>query len=447
MPATRFLFAGLRVAALVAMGVLGAFLPAQAEDEYENAPIRYSASTPNDAAQRLEKLMAAGKVTIDRTDAWSILKGLMRQLHIPAESQVMVFSKTSKQNDRISPQTPRVIYFGDNAYLGYTLGGSIEVTTIDPRLGPIFYIVDPDTEPKKPLTFQRDQSCLSCHGGPFSPDVPGVLVRSVFPSAQGHPIMSQGSTVVDTTTPFSDRWGGWYVTGRHGDARHRGNVVATEKGDQTVEMDFEAGANVSDLSKFFDTTPYPRKTSDIVALMVLEHQTSVQNVLTKANHAALRAMHMQTSLQKELGEPVMHEPTGTARRIIDHAAEDVVEALLFKDEAELPEGGIEGDPGFQTAFAKNAPQSSDGRSLKDFQLLNRLFKLRCSYMVYSVTFEHLTATLKQAVLARLWQVLEGKDTTGIFAYLGETERGHIRRVLVETLPGVPEEWRKVVAGK
>lgn len=438
---------GQRAAVLLAVMGVGGFLAAHAEDEYENAPIRYSATTPNDAAQRLEKLMAAGKVTIDRKDAWSILKGLMRQFHIPPESQVLVFSKTSKQNDRISPQTPRVIYFGDNAYLGYTLGGSIEVTTIDPRLGPIFYVVDPDTEPEKALTFQRDQSCLSCHGGPFSPEVPGVLVRSVFPSAQGHPIMSQGSTVVDTTTSFSDRWGGWYVTGRHGDARHRGNVVATENGDQTVEMDFEAGANVSDLSKFFDTTPYPRRTSDIVALMVLEHQTSVQNVLTKANHAALRAMHMQMSLQKELGEPVMHEPTGTARRIIDHAAEDVVEALLFKDEAELPDGGVEGDLGFQTVFAKSAPQSSDGRSLKDFQLLNRLFKLRCSFMIYSVTFEHLTAPLKQGVLARLWQVLEGKDTTGVFDYLGEVERGHIRRVLVETLPGVPEEWKKVVAEK
>ncbi|HEY1049977.1 MAG TPA: hypothetical protein VGE39_09495 [Prosthecobacter sp.] len=418
-----------------------------AEDEYENAPIRYSATEPNDAAQRLERLMAAGKVNIDRKDAWSILRGLMQQFHIPPESQVMVFSKTSKQNDRISPQTPRVIYFGDNAYLGYTLGGSIEVTTIDPRLGPIFYMVDPDTEPQKPLTFQRDQSCLSCHGGPFSPDVPGVLVRSVFPSAQGHPIMSQGSTVVDTTTPFSDRWGGWYVTGRHGDVTHRGNVIATENGDQTVEMDFEAGANVANLSQFFDTTPYPRKTSDIVALMVLEHQTSVQNVLTKANHAALRAMHMQTSLQKELGEPVMHEPTGTARRIIDHAAEDVVEALLFKDEAVLPDGGIEGDPAFQTAFAKDTPQSGDGRSLKDFQLLNRLFKLRCSYMVYSVTFEHLTAPLKEAVLGRLWHVLEGKDTAGGFEYLGEAERGHIRRILVETLPGVPGEWKRAVAEK
>jgi len=425
------------------------FLPSllHAEDEYENAPIRYSDTTPNDATQRLESLMAAGKVKIDRTDAWTVLRDVMKQFNIPQESQVMVFSKTSKQNDRISPQTPRVVYFGDNAYIGYCLGGSIEVATIDPKLGPIFYLLDPDEEPTKPLHFQRDNSCLSCHGGPFTPEVPGVIVRSVYPGPEGHPIMSQGSTVVDSTTPFANRWGGWYVTGKHGSVLHRGNVTATEKNDQTIDIDFKAGANVTNLAKFFDVTPYKRKQSDIVALMVLEHQTSVQNILTKANQTSLRAMHMQTSLQRELGETVMSEPTGTARRIIDHAAEDVVEALLFKDEAALPDGGIEGDPAFQTAFSKRAPQSINGRSLKDFQLLHRLFKHRCSYMVYSLTFQHLTAPLKQTVLHRLWTVLEGKDTTGEYAYLSDTERGHIRRILAETLPGAPAEWKKSVAVK
>jgi hypothetical protein len=259
--------------------------------------------------------------------------------------------------------------------------------------------------------------------------------------------MSQGSTVVDTTTPFSDRWGGWYVTGRHGSVLHRGNVTASEKNDQSIDIDFEKGANITNLAPLFDTTPYQRKTSDIIALMVLEHQTSVQNILTKANHTSLRAMHMQTSLQRELGEKIESAPTGTARRIIDHCAEDVVEALLFKDEAELPDGGIEGDPAFQTAFTKRAPKSSDGRSLKDFQLLNRLFKLRCSYMVYSLTFQHLTAPLKQTVLNRLWTVLEGKDTTGNYGYLTDTERAHIRRILAETLPGAPAGWKKTLAAK
>jgi len=403
-----------------------------AEDEFEQAPIFYSVTRPKDAAYALETLMKAGKVKIDRASAWTILKGVLDQFNIPMESQVMVFSKTSKQNDRISPQTPRVIYYGDDAYVGYSVGGALEVSTIDPLLGPIFYLLDPEVPENKPLHFERDQSCLSCHGGPFSPGVPGVLVRSVFPSSEGHPIMSQGSTVVDTTTPFENRWGGWYVTGKHGNLLHRGNVTATEKPDNTCDMPIEKGANITQLTNFFDTSPYPRKTSDIVALMILEHQTFVQNVMTKANHTALRAMHMQTSLRKELGEPEEKKPISTARRIIDHSADDIVEALFFKDEAALPEGGIEGDESFLTAFLSRGTRSSDGRSLKDLQLNTRLFKYRCSYMVHSITFKHLTPTLKETVVAKMKQILAGADTSGQFDYLNENERKHIIRILMDT---------------
>lgn len=413
-------------------------------EPFEEAPIFYSETQPRDAAQRLELFMASGKASLDRSDAWALLRDLLKAFQIPEESQVMVFSKTSHQNSRISPETPRLVYFGDNAYVGYCLGGLIEVSTIDPQLGPIFYVLDPNTPKNKPLHFQREQSCLSCHGGTFAQGVPGVLVRSVFPSAEGHPLMSQGSTLVDTTTPFEDRWGGWYVTGRHGDSLHRGNVIATEVGDQ-VEIDFEAGANIEDLGTLFNTQPYKRKTSDIVALMVLEHQTSTQNALTRAAHTSRRAMHMQTTLQRELGEKVEQNPVGTARRIIDHCAEDVLDALLFKDEAELPEGGIEGDEAFQIAFTKNSPHSSEGRSLKDFQLLSRLFKYRCSYMIYSLTFRHLPVQLKDTVMQRLDLVLEGRDDTGRYEYLSESERGHIRRILGETLPDAPDAWKKAVA--
>jgi hypothetical protein len=165
--------------------------------------------------------------------------------------------------------------------------------------------------------------------------------------------------------------------------------------------------------------------------MILEHQTSTQNVLTKANQTSLRAMHMQTSLQRELHEPVLTEPTGTARRIIDHCAEDVVDALLFKDEAKLPEGGLEGSAEFQTAFTKSAPETKDGRSLKDLQLLHRLFKYRCSYMIYGLTFSNLTPPLKQTVMKNLWSALTTNNER--YNYLGESERKHIANILAETL--------------
>ncbi len=417
-----------------------------AENEYENPPISYSLSDPHDAAQALEKAQTEGKVKIDRSDDWAVLHGLLKQFHIPESSQVMVFSKTSKQNDRNSPSTPRDVYIGDNAYVGYCLGGVMEVSVIDPRLGPIFYLADPHVKKTEPIRFTRDQSCLSCHGGPFSPDVPGLLVRSVCPSQDGHPIGSQGSKVVDTTTPFEERWGGWYVTGKHGSVIHKGNVTAEEVGEK-VTLDPKPGQNVTDLSPFFDSAPYPRKTSDIVALMVLEHQTSTQNILTKANQTAMRAMHMQKSLQKELGEPVLDEPVNTARRMIDHSARDVVDALLFKDEAALPEGGIEGVGGFQEAFEKTGQRTVDGRSLKDLQLLTRLFKHRCSYMIYSVTFANLIPQLKQTVLSDLWIALQGLEPDHRYSYLSTSERRNIAKILVETLPGAPTAWHKAVAAR
>ena len=29
-------------------------------------------------------------------------------------------------------------------------------------------------------------------------------------------------------SPLTDRWGGWYVTGTHGDQAHRGNLIGAQ---------------------------------------------------------------------------------------------------------------------------------------------------------------------------------------------------------------------------
>jgi hypothetical protein len=401
----------------------------RADDEFERPPIEYSKGTPTDAVAQLAKQ----QLKWSRGDSHTLLRELMERLHVPEASQVLVFSKTSKQNDLISPSSPRAIWFGDDAYIGYASGGLIEIAAMDPKLGPVFYTVDPHDDEAQPLSFTRDQSCMSCHGGPFTDGSPGVMVRSVTPSATGHPIFSQGSTVVDTSTPFSKRWGGWYVTGRHGSVAHRGNTIGTEKDEQVI-FDTTAGQNITDLSLFFDSSRYLRGSSDIVALMILEHQTSTQNVLVKVNHSVLRAMEMQHALAKELAEPVSALPTGSAKRIVDHGAQDVLDALLFKDEAALPEGGIEGSTDFVEQFTTQSPRSRDGRSLKDLQCLERLFKYRCSYVIYGTSFKGLHPGLRSAVLVRLKAALGGRDER--YSYLGATEREHIRQILAETLPGL-----------
>ncbi|MEI6534797.1 MAG: hypothetical protein WCN98_05610, partial [Verrucomicrobiaceae bacterium] len=262
----------------------------------------------------------------------------------------------------------------------------------------------------------------------------------VYTADDGQPILNQGSYVSGHESPLSERWGGWYVTGRHGSDHHMGNVIATTKGDQ-IELNREQGANVLSLDRFFDTKPYLTNTSDIVALMVLEHQCTMHNKITEASKSAREAMARQLDLQKVFKEPVTETPQGSALSVIRSQAGRIVKHLLYFEEYALRDGGIEGGAAFQDAFRKDRHETADGRSLKDFQLLNRLFKYRCSYMIYSKAFDAMPRQLKDEVYAQLFAVLNGQDHSKDFAYLSTSERQHIKEILLETKKDMPEEWK------
>ena len=200
---TRFLTVGW-------LACLAAALPARARDTepYEQPPINYSTTQPKDPIASLQTRMAAGEVKFGRTDR-DLLEALLRELRIPIESQMVVFSKTSLQRPRIRPDHPRAVYFTDNCYVGWVPGGLMEVTTIDPVLGPIFYALDPAAvHTNAPRAFVRDSDCMRCHGGTFVRGIPSVFVRSLFTDAEGEPMLRHGSEVVDFRTPFENRWGG-----------------------------------------------------------------------------------------------------------------------------------------------------------------------------------------------------------------------------------------------
>ncbi|MBT5902370.1 MAG: hypothetical protein HOH58_09715, partial [Opitutaceae bacterium] len=205
-----------------------------AEENYENPPIAYSRTTPEDAITRLQNRLAETGMP-DADDEKEILRLLLAELDVPISSQLLVFSRTSLQRDRISPTNPRAIYYSDTCYVGWVPGGLIEITAIDPQLGPTFYAIDPRKPARtRGLKFERDSDCLRCHGGHFIRGIPGVFARSVFPDSTGEPIFKFGSTLVDYRTPFEERWGGWYVTSEHGRTQHRGNIIATEADNQVV---------------------------------------------------------------------------------------------------------------------------------------------------------------------------------------------------------------------
>ena len=411
----------------IGVPVLGYSQPGAA---YEEAPIHYSETA---TANRADMLALAIKAIPDRQlplDGRKALDRLLKEFSVPVSSQVLVFSKTSLQIDRIAPHNPRALYFSDDTYIGYVPGGILELTLHDPQLGLLFYEVRP-----KEQIIRRNRDCLSCHAGSRTDHWPGILIRSVFPRPDGHPITSTSSYLTTHSSPLSERWGGWYVTGHHGAGRHLGNLVVSSD-QEPHKANREPGANITDLSPYFDTDRYPLNQSDIVALMVLEHQCEMHNRLSRGMLRARKWMLYQAELDRSLGRPVSEKPTGTARTVIRGEAERIVDYLLFREEAALPEGGIHGNTDFQDAFRANRKSTKSGKSLKDFDLQSRLFTHRCSYMIYSAAFDSIPESLRNEVYRQLAIVLNSQERTKRFAYLTQSERHQIRQILIETKPEI-----------
>lgn len=429
--------AGRRKIFLPIMAIVAALTPivADAADEYEQAPIEYSDSTPDNQVAALQRALEQRDVKIPRETRTGYLRGLLEQLKIPVDSQMLVFSKTSMQRDRISPRTPRAIYFNDDVYIGYCHAGNvIEIAVADPRLGAVFYTLDQTNREQASLQRQT-HSCLQCHGTTQADDIPGFLVRSVFTGASGLPILSEGSHRVDHTTPIEDRWGGWYVTGTHGEQTHLGNLIVRDR-DAPRPWKNEDGLNVTDLGDRLRTDNFPTPHSDVVALMVFEHQAHVHNLITKANFAARQALHYEAELNRAFGEPASNRLESTTRRIAN-AGEKLVEGLLFVDEAPL-KGPIAGTSKFVEEFMAMGPRDQAGRSLRDFDLASRMFKYPCSYLVYSPAFDGLPSEMKSYVARRLREATAGEGGPA-YAHLTSADRRNIAEILRETKPDLWNE--------
>ncbi len=395
-------------------------------DLWDLPPLRYSDTASSDPLAKMEAELAAGRVKITGNTPLERLRFVLHLLNVPEESQILVFSKTSKQNPLINPSNPRSLFFNENFYVGYVPGGNMEAIAHDPLLGSVYYLIEPGSD-NGPMKITRDTSdCLSCHGTARTESVPGVLVRSVFPDAEGKPLLSLGTFQSDLSSAIRERWGGYYVTGQSS-LPHLGNRTYEE----TAVREFPANSpEMRTLESKIDVSKYPRPTSDIVALMVLEHQCKVHNTLVAAAMNYRRIQWLQKSL-----DPSADPDAGAAGKHADDSARKIVDLLLFENEAELGENGIEGDPAFQEAFGRRFPKTKDGRSLADFQLNDRLFKYRCSYMVYSKTFESLPARIKSAVIRRLHEVLENDPDEDSQPRMKASERRKIVEILKETLPG------------
>lgn len=419
----------------IVLGMLAVGSPLAAAD-LDSAPIRYATAEASNAVTAWER---NSKEKLKPDGEFGYLKSVLKAFDVPLSSQVLVFSKTSLQRSRIGPKTPRALYFNDDVTVGFCRHGEVlEVTAADPNLGTVFYTLDQDPT-KAPRFTRQTESCLICHGSTRNQGFPGHLIRSVSPDRRGDPVLSLGSKTVDHSTPFEDRWGGWYVTGTSGKQAHQGNQIVG--GWTWADPDKQpAGANVTDLKPYFTVANYPTPHSDLVALMVLEHQGEAQNRLVRANFQTRMALHEQAELNKAFHEPPGTRSEGITKRI-HWACEPVVQYLLFCDEAKLAEP-VAGTSTFTKDFAARGPFDAKGRSLREFDLKTRMFKYPLSYVVYSKLFDGLPAEAKERVYRRLWEVLSGADRSKEFAHLSADDRTAVLEILRATKPDLPGYWKK-----
>jgi hypothetical protein len=400
-------------------GALVLCLPASAQTiPLDHPAIGYGSAPLGDPVTQLIQKIEQGKAHLDFDPVTGYLPSVLKALDVPVESQMAVFSKTSIQAMRIEPSNPRVLFFNDSVIVGWVRGGFVELASQDPRLGLVFYRLEQRpsayrerlaaSAPVSPFT--RRQDCLHCHMTAETLGVPGARLRSVYPSPAGVPQARAPQYDTDNRMSFDKLWGGWYVTGHSGAALHMGNLIAADEAHPEtmlkggpVHLDSLDGHGPPESR----LTPY----SDIVALLVFEHQVRMMNLITRAGWESRVALSDRHALNEG------------ARAAITELAD----SMLFTDEAPLP-GEIAGTSGFAEAFAARGPRDSQGRSLRDLSLHGRLLRYPCSYMIYSAAFEALPSEAKEGVYRRMWQDLQSRT---------DADRQAITEILRDTKPGWP----------
>lgn len=401
-------------------------------EEYEQPPIAYSETDPTDRVAQLAAQIERGQVALEWDDRWGWLPSLLEHLGAPRKSQTLVFSKTSQQIRRISSWRPRALYFNDDVYVGWVQRGDfVEIAAVDREQGAIFYTLDQHNQ-QQPIITRDNGKCLSCHASARTKRVPGFLVRSLYTKASGQPEYRLGSVTVDHSTPLTDRFGGWYVTGQHGAMRHRGNAMVLPDDESEDPINREASANLVELPKRVTPSDYLEPSSDLVALMLLEHQTQMHNLVTRASYAARRAVHQQKEFDRHFKRDSDGLRESTVRRI-ETAADDLLEYVFFCDEFPLA-APIKGSSDFAEEFAAAGVRDPLGRSLRDLDLQTRLLRYPCSYLVYSESFLALPEPTLDYLRLRMTEILLGEDTSEEFAHLSAEDRQSILEILQATHP-------------
>jgi hypothetical protein len=391
----------------------------------EHPAIQYLLTAPDDPVARLAKRIDKGEIKLDYIPGrLGYLPSLLKNLNINPDSQMLVFSKTSFQAPLISPRSPRALFFNDNVSVGSVKGGDVlEFAALDPKQGIVFYTLGID-KTAKPVFARRDV-CLQCHQVQATLGVPGLEVGSSFPKPDGSPNFSAGYTAVDHRIPLENRWGGWFVSGTTGSVPNRGNAIAPDPENPT-ELDTSDSHNLTSLARTVNLDGSAAQTSDIVELMVLEHQTRMTNLIVRVGWETRVAQH-----DGKLAEQ-------TAQ--IDGDIDEVVAYMLFAEETPLKEP-VTGVSTFTKTFPQRGPRDKQGRSLRDFDLKTRMFKYPLSYMIYTEAFDGMPDWALERVYQKLYDVLANKNTGARFARISADDRRNVLEIVRETKTGLPDYWK------
>jgi hypothetical protein len=433
---------------------------------YSDAPIFYRTRDPADPVALLQKQIDEGKANLTFDGDSGYLKSVLDLLKIPVSSQTLVFSKTSFQFPFITAEHPRALYYNDDVYVGWVhQGKALELISFDPMQGAMFYILD-ERKADKPVFQRAELDCTQCHIARETRGVPGVFLRSVFPAQDGSTAPRTTQFVTDQKSPMKERWGGWYVSGGPAGASLAGGSMANATvapgpvGEATPVSSTSAAATpqLTALPQPYNAAAYLTPESDQVSLLVLAHQTQMHNLVTLVNYQTRLALHALARDANANTDPAAIETSQvaldalpeSARQQIKAPSEQLLRYLLFA--TETPLGGLDAKKviaasSFAREFAAGGARDSKQRSLRDFDLHDRIFRYPCSYLIYNPAFDTIPQPAKGYIYHRLLEVLTGEDQSPDFAHLSVQDREAILSILLETKPGLPAEWQDYARSK
>jgi len=388
------------------------------DSEYPS--IAYGSAKLEDAIAKLQTDLDSGDVQLQFNQQRGYLDSVLQALQLESSTQLLVYSRTSLQTGLISPMAPRAIYFNDDVYIAWVQGSQeLEIASMDPNLGPVFYTLN-QTATAQPSFKRQISQCLRCHdsysltGG----GTPRFMMGSGYTDRAGQLVSHEGHIMTTSRTPLRSRWGGWFVTGSHGDQRHLGNLFFETVADLDDENLARSGNRLT-LNSLTNTEPYLTGLSDIVALLVIEHQIEVQNQITRSNYLSRTALNDKQLDSRELQQE------------LKSLSEELLRSLFMVGQPDFV-SPITGVSGFSEMFSNLGPRDSSDRSLRDLDLNTRLFKYPFSYLIYSDAFVALPEQVQEIISTGIDEVLSGRNNDEEYSHLTEQDRQAIAEILSAT---------------